>query len=382
MIVNLDTSQPFHIAYANGEEKLIVNRDETHQILVGKEQGSVYEADPDTFIIDPLGSAAVSGDYDYWGIALSGTPQIAVMPGATQWSPSPAQIATQISLLGLMKDTTGQSINTTAAGIPAGIAASGAPLLRLSNVLLNQATGTLAVNAGSGQIYNGPATQISFELTVNAINAASATLASFLHVIVQHVDSASGVVLFTQQYSMGAGPAGGNGHTISLSGPCKADTLKVALYNSAHSNDSVTYTCTVVASSVPYQTDRMESTSIGGIAGFTSPSFNIQQGILASAQAVAVAAGASAQYVLPMYSGLVQLCANSTSGSSNLVCTFYAIDANAISYPLYVQRTDGQGRIDSGPIMLNRYQCYLDLNNGGSAAQTLTFALEEYDPRV
>lgn len=97
MIVNLNTNDPFHLIYANGQNGIgtIVNLDLTNSILVGPDEGSLFPSNPDCFIIGPLNPATVSGAQDYWAIALSGTPQVQYMPNVTFWAPSPIQAAEQ-----------------------------------------------------------------------------------------------------------------------------------------------------------------------------------------------------------------------------------------------------------------------------------------------
>ncbi len=70
---------------------------------------------PDSDSIPPLGSVTVDGEEQLFASSLDPLALIPVQvtPGGLSAMASPAQAADQLSLLGLMKDTTGSAINTT-----------------------------------------------------------------------------------------------------------------------------------------------------------------------------------------------------------------------------------------------------------------------------
>ena len=65
--------------------------------------------------IPPLGSVALDGTENLYAICPTATIQLQIMPGGSQWSASPQQIAEQISILGINVNvaTTGFVITPT-----------------------------------------------------------------------------------------------------------------------------------------------------------------------------------------------------------------------------------------------------------------------------
>jgi hypothetical protein len=96
--------------WTGGGPVLFANQDITNTVTVGGTT-NVFQDSPAAVPIPPLGSIAVEG-YDSWyAIAPAGTTALLVIPGGTSWSPSPADVALQISTLGLAKDTSVLTVN-------------------------------------------------------------------------------------------------------------------------------------------------------------------------------------------------------------------------------------------------------------------------------
>lgn len=143
-------SQPIQICPATGGPVLVYNNDLVNVSYVGYAY-SITSAN--AVPIQPLGSVIMDGSSTLWGFCVGGSALLSCVPGGTQMTPSPAQVAAQIQLLGLMKDTTGQAIKTSADGTTAAVNAPAFGPMK-------DATGTAiqtAVNASTSAINNLPA---------------------------------------------------------------------------------------------------------------------------------------------------------------------------------------------------------------------------------
>jgi hypothetical protein len=122
-----DTNDPLQVVSAGDGPQLIVNRDEQFQLLIS-DNASI---EPDWFparagnfsVIDPLGSAAVTGDSDIFVVPTGSPVLIDVIPTGTYWAASPVQIAAQIAPL--------------SAAIAQQIAATGIPIIPSPVVIYN-----------------------------------------------------------------------------------------------------------------------------------------------------------------------------------------------------------------------------------------------------
>jgi hypothetical protein len=94
---------------AANEPVLIANNDILNPLYVG-ESPNTSSTSTDVTQVAPLGAVAFGSGKDWYGATdPTKTAQIFIMPGATSWSPSPAQISAQLNALGLAKDTSVQA---------------------------------------------------------------------------------------------------------------------------------------------------------------------------------------------------------------------------------------------------------------------------------
>jgi hypothetical protein len=98
---------------------LLANQDLASPVTVGTIQNISMDAS-NTDVIPPLGSIGYGGSPTLYAIAPAGTAALLAIAGGTSWAPSPADVALQISELGLAK-------NTTVAALPGQIQTLGAP---------------------------------------------------------------------------------------------------------------------------------------------------------------------------------------------------------------------------------------------------------------
>lgn len=360
---------------------LIVNRDLTNSALIGWDS-SVNPTE--STLLDPLGSQAFDGKQDLYITAVTGQPQIQVIPGGTQWAPSPAQVAAQINTLGLMKDTTGQTINTTAGGtttavngVPLGISNTGVPLLNKANNLLN--SGAIGIGSGGGTHVFGPVsvTQIGYEFFINVLDSAAGNTNPFVQIDMSWTDSATGQVVAQERWTLASGVSSGSGQPYFGTGPSKGDTLTITATNNG--TTQVTVQVALNQHSRIYQRDDWRNiTPSGGVNGFTNPNGDPAGSILA-AFSFNINAATTATRLIPLYAGLVTWSINPTTAST-FQMSIHTQDqsgglANSSIFFDGVTSTGG----DKGMLTLPRSVCTLQINNNGGANATFTggFVIQE-----
>lgn len=172
-VVSVNSTQPF-LLWPSGSGSgtvLIGNRDETNTIIISNDMGTFIPqpgslTDPNATYVDPLGFVVVDAAQQWYGIALAGTPQVMVLPGATYWAPSPGQIAEQISALGLATEATLLGTNAALAGTLDIFPASGFIPPGLAGTLANLTTGDPVITMTPGT----PETVVAYPAPVSMYN--------------------------------------------------------------------------------------------------------------------------------------------------------------------------------------------------------------------
>jgi hypothetical protein len=370
---------------------LIVNRDETNQIYIGSAEVGTTPPDlatPDKLqasIVDPLGNVTVTGDRNWFAYSPSGQPVVVdVVENGGEWAPSPAQVAVQLSALGLMLDTTGHLINTTL-GTPAQtpdiqalhsgspiaseIAAAGTGLLTSAGLLISDTRHVI----GAGQTITYapvPVSRIGYDGLIQCLNAGGGTN-PFATVTMRWADSSAGVDTAQEIWYPASGTSGPE---YFLGGPTKGDQLIVMVTN----NDTVSLQFSIFVSqnSRVYARDdwRSPSWSAPGIPGFTLPNSDPTSLILAITNPT-VNAGQTVNRLLPLYAGYAQLYYNPPSGSSSQVKILPTGNQGPVdnTTPLFVAYSTG-GTINA-QVMLPRCNCELQISNIGSGSMSPSASL-------
>lgn len=214
-----------------------------------------------------------------------------------------SQIATAISALGLA--TT--SLQATAAQISASIAAAGVPLLHGYQLVTNNTTWTAAA---AGQYFSSiftlpsPAYQFAVQVT---ISSAAATV-PFPRVVLSFLTAASGGVKVDEiDFTVPATSSGT--YWIYGEGPAPTPYVQVEI---ANADPTFTLSGEYVLGSSTLQKARHDWRSLPGgtVPGFTLPPVSSPQRLILGASTSAgtsVAAGSSATFLLPPYSGQASL---------------------------------------------------------------------------
>jgi hypothetical protein len=132
--------QPMQI-WAGTGPVLFANQDLVNPVTVATSQ-AVFIDSPAADVIPPLGSIAYAGGQTYYGIATAGTAALLAIAGGTSWAPSPADVALQISGLGLALETT---LQAASGQLGIGVAPFVENLATYSQILQGPTTGKLVV---------------------------------------------------------------------------------------------------------------------------------------------------------------------------------------------------------------------------------------------
>ena len=315
---------------------MIVNRDLTNQVVYGDQ--TIANLNQNTLaVIDPLGSVSLDGTDDIWLLAVSGAPTVDVVPGGTNWSPSPAAIAAQINALGLATSAN-QASQITQGGTV--ITNTGTTATNVAGLTVGGSPGGVPMLRGTDNLGNGTAQSLAAGATVTLLNSIAITKASFEGVFKLNLPSAAGTIPFVElsilwQDSNTGLQVGqklyvltaGNGPTAALfsyiSGPCRGNQITLTMRNFDPAQ-ILTYTWAFNQTAHVYLTDKLLQPIYSGVAApitYINPAGDPRKGLLAQSSAVIAATATQ-----------TRLCAASNSKIDILVDNNG--QANAVSFQL------------------------------------------------
>lgn len=398
-------SQPVQIAPSNSGMVNIYNGDISNVLLVAPN----WNPNPsNSYPIQPLTNGTVDGSSALYAVAQTGTVATATIGGASQLSPSPAQIAQQINALGLATATnqgtqigaangtnqflagSATGVLTTALGrtlaqeiagrIAGGSPAAtngGAPLLNMHQ-LINQALGVNVPAGTRTTLFTTGFNQPSWEIAVNLQWLVNALTQPNVQLLFEWIDSASGIVLWTDAWFLPAAAAGGGQNVFLGKGEALGNELQLSLAN----NDS---TETVIVSATVWQTsqpDTRQDIRLSWLSTFSAPLFtapdywNPSANLLSQRQNAALApAPASDVRLVPTFAGKVQLFGNTTSGTTDLSLTINDVgEGSMTNKAVFLINSDSSGHINAS-LTLPRSPCTVTMTNHNAAAQSVDWAL-------
>lgn len=314
MLIPLTSDRAAVVINAGDRPSLIVNRDITNAVIVGNDRGLSNAEQSNISIIDPLGSMAVDGKKTLYAIpqTRNTTPLVDIMPGATYWAPSPAQVAAQINALGLMKDTTGQSVKTSVDAQTGGgtianeIATAGVPLLSKVTNILNDQNHNLPANSSTTIVSNLPVTQIGYEIYLKALCPGAST-APFITLDLNWIDTATGLTVWHDEWNIGVGSTSGGSVYFGM-GPTKADVLTITAFN-ADLLQAFTLTTVMHQTSRVFLRDDWRQETFNTIPGFAAGTLHTQQANCLTAFNGNINAGATITRYVALYAGKVTVSA-------------------------------------------------------------------------
>lgn len=292
----LAIGQPLLVVRNGDPATMIVNRDLINTVAYGSQDITAANLNA-LGIIDPLGTVTVDGTQDIYVLPLSGTPVVDVVPGASGWVASPAQIAAQISALGLatagnqssqivqgssLISNTGQT-STNVANLTTGGNPGGIPILRGTDNF-GTATGQTIAASTNATLINGTAiTKPGFEAVFQLNLPAAAGTVPFAILQIAWQDSNTGLQVGLKQYILTSGNGPTNMLTYYISGPCRGNQIVLKLRNQDPAQ-TLTVTWAFNQTSHVYLTDRLLQPTYAATAPitFTNPNGNPSKGLLLS----------------------------------------------------------------------------------------------------
>jgi hypothetical protein len=230
---------------ASAESVLIANNDILNILYIG-ESPNVSSGSSDVTQVPPLGAIVFGAGKNWYAATDPGkTAQIFVIPGATSWTPSPAQVAAQLNALGLAKDTSVQATTTAVGGISGQF---------VSRSLYSTGAVNLPGAASPNLVNLLPIDPVN--LSGSGLQGAAVDFFSSYEVSMVNIDSASGVGVYSVIFQWFNDPADtvpvdqiswsvpsntGAGVTVLGKGPMRGNYLAIQ----AASNDGIGITGTI-----------------------------------------------------------------------------------------------------------------------------------------
>jgi hypothetical protein len=233
----------------DGGSVTVVNMDLVQNVYVGYQPG-LQPGASDAISVPPLGASVIdTSNQSYIVSAVPTGIACQLIPGAAQWTPSPAQVSAQISALGLMKDSTGQAINGTLGvpaqtgdvitTLPANIQAMGAPPYITGLRSFSEVNGSAA--ASPYTIHTFGANGRLWYAHLSAAVATSSAYSGGLSGVFAELSTGSGLVLGVIELSIGAAGVSDSGNgDMSIGGlpVASGDTLLLNVNNGTSITDA------------------------------------------------------------------------------------------------------------------------------------------------
>lgn len=349
----------------SGESVMLYNQDVNNVVTVGTSNNVAQDAS-NAAPIQPLTSAVLPASRALYAIAPTGTAALVIVPEGGTLSPSPAQIAAQISALGLA--TLNEQINQNTA-IPANISTTGTPLLNLYN-LLEGRSGT--IGAGS-EITLGPynISQIAYEFILTVGTTQDIAVAP-VSVSFAWTDSNTGLTTDIQVYNFYAAytGAGGDAHLVEGHGPSNADTLTVTI---TASSLAVAYAASLLQSSRNYLRHEWRTQNPAGAITFPTMTYIscIPAANILGSQTSPSLNSSSITYLLPFFVGTAQVW-GSIAVAANAGSLLVQDTLSSLSNSVLARFKTTSGDVTPASIVLPRDQCLLEMTNSTATASTMS----------
>jgi hypothetical protein len=247
----------------------------------------------------------------------------------------------------------------TIAGVPGGV-----PLLTGKKLLQS---GTQVIGAGNTFIMpNVAITQPGWELALSVTGTAGTTAT----ITINWLDSVTGLQFDQDTWAVTTG-YNANPHVLYGVGRARGDIAGLSFTAGTFAGITVTWSFIgTTFAAVP--SDLRTITVGGGTGGISAGGNHPDQLILTNNQSAALAVNGAYQRALPLYAGLVQITAETTSGATDLRLHIDDLTGSAGNYgKVYDKRSDSHGIIND-TVYLPRYQCGYTMIQLNAANQTLS----------
>lgn len=407
----------------------LVNSDIVNQIYIGNDP--ISQVIP----IPPLGSASLTADkHDIWVSTNGGSFNVSayLMPGGTNWTPSPAQVAAQINALGLatsanqgtqigqgtsLVSNTGstnvalfgsapsalvsasglsvaQDMKNSHSAVTAEIAAliatgavggtpGGVPLLR-KTVNLGFSNPSISILASgiaqlaSSNTFNQP----GYEMFLSANLPAASGTKPFIEIQVTWTDIASGMSLSTDLFYIACGNGAANAIPAYIFGPVKGDAITVNALNQDPGFAATLVYSVNVNSHVYTRPYLLQPSYVGAPNGFTSPAGIPAAGELINASP-SIGPGATSSRLCAAWNGRVRIHLDNLAGANAAQLTvtdpstLYSSNSGADMFALSIAAAsafEAEFHHPSGPVVYN----VKNTGGAGNISPVLAVTKEEY----
>lgn len=270
--------------------------------------------------------------------------------------------------------------NDTLDVIPGGINIFEIPVSQ--NVLIPEQG--LSLNGGFSKTFKVPVSTSSYSINLTFYNSQSAVAAPTT-VDVAWQDAATGITLDHQIWKILQGANAANPHTIIGKGPTAGNQLVISVSNDLLAT-TMTATISLLETTNTYTTHdwRTDSspTSRFSIAGFVGASINHDSlaGILGQLINSPITANNTNVYLLPLYSGIVNVWGLITTAAGNPFAIYIKNEADSfatalgsalMSLPGPEYLPGGTSQQLAGNVIFPRAQCSLRIDNNTAAAANL-----------
>lgn len=330
---------------------MVINRDTINQLYIGDDNSiSAKQGTGNISIIDPLSFMCFDGVNTKYGLSANPTEEVIadVVKGATNWAPSPAQIALELS-------------------------ESGFPILT-NPTLLDSFASLLIPGLGTTRAHV-PITQPTYEGAMTF----GATGAGLVPCQIDLAWDINGTVIDHDTFNVGVPNSIGGTQSIAFRGPTKGNGLTVSFVEPSGTTTITNYSLFQSSHQINYHD--WHSTGVAGGATFNGDSpvtgFAPRTRLLCSFAGVLFPASTTETLVLPLWTGKFSLKANTGSGTTDLQIF---ISGQQTAGLVVNVKTDSLGSIQLTDLFMAREQYNINIRNSNVAAQTINIYMtaDEY----
>lgn len=376
----------------NGSTVTIYNADLVNVVTVSRNNSVSLNASNGA-PIQPLTSAVLDATHALYAVAPANTANLVILPGGGTMSPSPAQIAAQISALGLATEATqlivkgntnstasnvatvnttlgipAQTVDvhgtTTAVGqVPGGIYTQGVPLANKSSVL-NQQTGTGVPANSTVSLGTFSITQPSYEISFQPVMTLNTNGEVWLKVTMTWSDATTSLITAPPEtWYVAVSSAAGN-VKIFGTGPAKGNQLQISVNNPNTAFAATINNFVLMQNSIlRYRDDwRNPTTGFSGIPTYTVPALDPDADVLFGT-APSVVAGTPVMRILPLFAGMIQLGIVVPGSGGTVTISDLASVAGIAAGSIWQKVYGATATTDNIQVPLPRVNCVLTIAN-------------------
>jgi len=252
---------------------------------------------------------------------------------------------------------------------------TGTPLISGTQQLLVRTSGDIAPNGSDS--FTVPVTRPGYLLEFHLWNDTDTVTKAPIGILMSWLDGVSGDSLDHQGWNVFGGTVA-NPHFVHAEGPTKGGSLNVQVFNNSAAGPNIKYFVIVNETTAAYPRHDWRSDDVFSyvIPGETNPSPNINADLFMSKSAAAIGAGATINYALPLFNGLIQM-RGATSLNNNTLQAIITPDSDSASVSAGIilnEFSDATGNFRA-TCYLPRDQCQLAIKNTGAGAATFNMVI-------